>query len=90
MIGGSREEFAWIHTRDYFHFYIWIRVERSIIYMTALLFALGIVVLTLVLIVFIVHRMVDMVMKLHDDLLDERLGNYGIDKVSKKYKEENQ
>ena len=50
--------------------------------MTALLFALGIVALSLVLIVFTVHHMVDTVMKLHDDLLDERLGNYGI----KKYK----
>lgn len=53
--------------------------------MTALLFALGIVALSLVLIVFTVHHMVDTVMKLHDDLLDERLGNYGI----KKYKEDN-
>lgn len=52
--------------------------------MTALLFALGIFALSLVLIVFTVHHMVDTVMKLHDDLLDERLGNYGI----KKYKED--
>lgn len=52
--------------------------------MTALLFALGIVALSLVLIVFTVHHMVDTVTKLHDDLLDERLGNYGI----KKYKED--
>ena len=52
--------------------------------MTALLFALGIVALSLVLIVFTVHHMVDTVMKLHDDLLDDRLGNYGI----KKYKED--
>lgn len=56
--------------------------------MTALLFALGIVALSLVLIVFTVHHMVDTVMKLHDDLLDERLGNYDIKKVSKKYKED--
>lgn len=28
------------------------------------------------------------VMKLHDDLLDERLDKYGIKKVSKKYKED--
>lgn len=56
--------------------------------MTALLFALGIVALGLVLIVFTVHHMVDTVMKLHDDLLDERLGNYDINKVSKKYKED--
>lgn len=56
--------------------------------MTALLFALGIVALSLVLIVFTVHHMVDTVMKLHDDLLDERLGNYDISKVSKKYKED--
>lgn len=56
--------------------------------MTALLFALGIVALSLVLIVFTVHHMVDTVMKLHDDLLDERLDNYGINKVSKKYKED--
>lgn len=56
--------------------------------MTALLFALGIVALSLVLIVFTVHHMVDTVMKLHDDLLDERLGNYNINKVSKKYKED--
>ena len=56
--------------------------------MTALLFALGIVALRLVLIVFTVHHMVDTVMKLHDDLLDERLGNYDINKVSKKYKED--
>ena len=56
--------------------------------MTALLFALGIVALSLVLIVFTVHHMVDTVMKLHDDLLDERLGNYDINKVSKKYKED--
>ena len=56
--------------------------------MTALLFALGIVALSLVLIVCTVHHMVDTVMKLHDDLLDERLGNYDINKVSKKYKEE--
>lgn len=68
--------------------------------MTALLFALGIVALSLVLIVFTVHHMVDTVMKLHDDLfderldkyginlIDERLGNYGINKVSKKYKED--
>ena len=52
--------------------------------MTALLSALGIVALSLVLIVFTVHHMVDTVMKLHDDLLDERLGNYGV----KKYKED--
>lgn len=57
--------------------------------MTALLFALGIVALSLVLIVFTVHHMVDTVMKLHDDLLDERFGNYGIDKASKKYKDDN-
>ena len=56
--------------------------------MTALLFALGIVALSLVLIVFTVHHMVDTVMKLHDDLLDERLSNYDINKVSKKYKED--
>lgn len=56
--------------------------------MIALLFALGIVALSLVLIVFTVHHMVDTVMKLHDDLLDERLGNYDINKVSKKYKED--
>lgn len=56
--------------------------------MTALLFALSIVALSLVLIVFTVHHMVDTVMKLHDDLLDERLGNYDINKVSKKYKED--
>lgn len=56
--------------------------------MTALLFALGIVALSLVLIVFTVHHMVDTVMKLHDDLLDERLDKYGIKKVSKKYKED--
>lgn len=56
--------------------------------MTALLFALGIVALSLVLIVFTVHHMVDTVMKLHDDLLDERLGNYDINKVNKKYKED--
>ena len=56
--------------------------------MTALLFALGIVALSLVLIVFTVHHMVDTVMKLHDDLFDERLGNYDINKVSKKYKED--
>ena len=56
--------------------------------MTALLFTLGIIVLCIVLLVFTVHHMVDTVMKLHDDLLDERLGNYGINKVSKKYKED--
>ena len=56
--------------------------------MTALLFSLGIVALSLVLIVFTVHHMVDTVMKLHDDLLDERLDKYGINKVSKKYKED--
>ena len=56
--------------------------------MTALLFALGIVALSLVLIVFTVHHMVDTVMKLHDDLLDERLGNYSLNKISKKYKED--
>lgn len=56
--------------------------------MTALLFALGIVALSLVLIVFTVHHMVDTVMKLHDDLLDERLGNYDINRTSKKYKED--
>ena len=56
--------------------------------MTALLFALGIVALSLVLIVFTVHHVVDTVMKLHDDLLDERLDKYGINKVSKKYKED--
>ena len=56
--------------------------------MTALLFALGIVALSVALIVFTVHHMVDTVMKLHDDLLDERLGNYDINKVSKKYKED--
>ena len=56
--------------------------------MTALLFALGIVALSLVLIVFTVHHMVDTVMKLHDDLLDERLGNYSINKVSKTDKED--
>ena len=52
--------------------------------MTALLFALGIVALSLVLIVFTVHHMMDTVMKLHDDLFDERLDNYGV----KKYKED--
>ena len=69
--------------------------------MTALLFSLGLIGLCIVLIVFMVHHMVDTVMKLHDDLLDERLGNYGINliderlnkyginKVSKKYKEDN-
>ena len=56
--------------------------------MTALLFALGIVALSLVLIVFTVHHMVDTVMKLHDDLFDERLDKYGINKASKKYKED--
>ena len=64
--------------------------------MTALLFALGIVALSLVLIVFTVHHMVDTVMKLHDDLLDERLDNYGINLIDerlgnygiKKYKED--
>ena len=56
--------------------------------MTALLFALGIIALSLVLIVFTVHHMVDTVMKLHDDLLDERLNKYGVNKVSKKYKED--
>ena len=56
--------------------------------MTALLFSLGLIGLCIVLIVFTVHYMVDTVMKLHDDLLDERLGNYGINKVSKKYKED--
>ena len=56
--------------------------------MTALLFALGIVALSLVLIVFTVHHVIDTVMKLHDDLLDERLDKYGINKVSKKYKED--
>lgn len=56
--------------------------------MTALLFALGIVALSLILIVFTVHHMVDTVMKLHDDLLDERLGNYDINRTSKKYKED--
>ena len=56
--------------------------------MTALLFALGIVALSLVLIVFTVHHMVDTVMKLHDDLLDERLDKYGIKRASKKYKED--
>ena len=55
--------------------------------MTALLFALGIVALSLVLIVFTVHHMVDTVMKFHDDLLDERLSKYDINKISKKYKE---
>ena len=52
--------------------------------MTALLFSLGLIGLCIVLIVIMVHHMVDTVMKLHDDLLDERLGNYGI----KKYKED--
>ena len=64
--------------------------------MTALLFALGIVALSLVLIVFTVHHMVDTVMKLHDDLFDERLGKYGINLIDerlgkygiKKYKED--
>lgn len=56
--------------------------------MTALLFALGIVALSLVLIVFTVHHMVDTVMKLHDDLIDERLDKYGINRTSKKYKED--
>ena len=79
--------------------------------MTALLFALGIVALSLVLIVVLVRhrkhkqdnndigvcipnnrRIIDIyditVMKLHDDLLDERLDKYGIKKVSKKYKED--
>ena len=64
--------------------------------MTALLFALGIVALSLVLIVFTVHHMVDMVMKLHDDLFDERLDKYGINLIDerlgnygiKKYKED--
>ena len=53
--------------------------------MTALLFSLGLIGLCIVLIVITVHHMVDTVMKLHDDLLDERLGNYGI----KKYKQDN-
>lgn len=56
--------------------------------MTALLFSLGLIGLCIVLIVFTIHHMVDMVMKLHDDLLDERLNKYSINKVSKKYKED--
>lgn len=56
--------------------------------MTALLFALGLIGLCIVLIVFTVHHMVDTVMKLHDDLLDERLDKYDIKKASKKYKED--
>lgn len=53
--------------------------------MTALLFSLGLIGLCIVLIVITIHHMVDTVMKLHNDLLDERLGNYGI----KKYKRDN-
>lgn len=56
--------------------------------MTALLFTLGIIVLCIVLLVFTVHHMVDALMRLYDDVLDDRLGNYGVDKVSKKYKED--
>lgn len=57
--------------------------------MTVLLFTLGIIVLCIVLLVFTVHHMVDTLVKLYDDVLDDRLGNYGIDKVTKKYKEDN-
>lgn len=53
--------------------------------MTALLFSLGLIGLCIVLIVVTVHHMVDTVMKLHYDLLDERLDKYGI----KKYKQDN-
>ena len=56
--------------------------------MTALLFSLGLIGLCIVLIVVTVHHMVDTVMKLHDDLFDERLDKYGINKASKKYKED--
>lgn len=56
--------------------------------MIALLFTLGIIVLCIVLLVFTVHHMVDTLMRLYDDVLDDRLGNYGINKVSKKYKED--
>lgn len=56
--------------------------------MTALLFSLGLIGLCIVLIVVTVHHMVDTLMRLYDDVLDDRLGNYGINKVSKKYKED--
>lgn len=56
--------------------------------MTALLFTLGIIALCIVLLVFTVHHMVDTLMRLYDDVLDDRLGNYAIDKVSKKHKED--
>lgn len=56
--------------------------------MTALLFSLGLIGLCIVLIVVTVHHMVDTLVKLYDDVLDDRLGNYGINKVSKKYKED--
>lgn len=56
--------------------------------MTALLFTLGIIVLCIVLLVYTVHHMVDTLMRLYDDMLDDRLGNYGVDKTSKKHKED--
>lgn len=52
--------------------------------MTALLFTLGIIVLCIVLLVFTVHHMVDTLVKLYDDVLDDRLGNYGVNKACKK------
>lgn len=56
--------------------------------MTALLFTLGIIVLCIVLLVYTVHHMVDTLMRLYDDVLDDRMGNYGTDKATKKYKED--
>lgn len=55
--------------------------------MTALLFTLGIIVLCIVLLVYTVHHMVDTLMRLYDDVLDERLGSNNIDEIRKKYKE---
>lgn len=56
--------------------------------MTALLFTLGIIVLCIVLLVYTVHHMVDTLMRLYDDVLDERLGSNNIDEIRKKYKED--
>ena len=57
--------------------------------MTALLFSLGIILVCVVLIAFTTRHMVNTVMRLYDDLLEDRLENYGIQKGQRhKYKED--
>lgn len=56
--------------------------------MVALLFALGIIGLCVVLLAVVTRHMVNTIMNMYNDILDRSLYNYGIDKVTKKHKED--